>query len=154
MINQTNLSGKLAIDVKGVSDLRQAAKQNSPDALKGAAKQFEALFLNMVLKSMREATPQDGMLDSQQSRMYTSMLDQQLSQNLASRGVGLADVLTRQLSNLSSGKLTPPAPGPLPATAPAANTAIPQSSSKHAHIRAFHDRLASDAQQASSATGI
>ena len=60
MINQTSLSGKLAIDVKDVNDLRQAAKQNSPEALKGAAKQFEALFLNMVLKSMREATPQDG----------------------------------------------------------------------------------------------
>ncbi|MES2934757.1 MAG: flagellar assembly peptidoglycan hydrolase FlgJ [Pseudomonadota bacterium] len=99
MISQTDLSGKLAIDSKGLDELRQSAKDNSPDALKAAAKQFEALFMNMMLKSMRQATPQEGMFDNEQSRMYTSMLDQQLSQNMASRGIGLADVLTRQLSN-------------------------------------------------------
>ncbi|MGV3741188.1 MAG: flagellar assembly peptidoglycan hydrolase FlgJ [Burkholderiaceae bacterium] len=82
-----------------MTELRQAAQKNSPDALKETAKQFEALFLNMVMKSMREATPQDGVFDSEQSRMYTSMLDQQFSQNLAKRGVGLADVLVRQLSS-------------------------------------------------------
>jgi flagellar protein FlgJ len=47
---------------------------------------------------MREATPQDGMFDSEQTRMYTSMLDQQLTQKLASRGIGLADMMVRQLS--------------------------------------------------------
>ena len=61
-------------------------------------KQFEALFLNMVMKSMRDATPQNGPFDNEQTKMFTSMLDQQLSQSLAQRGVGLADVLTRQLS--------------------------------------------------------
>ena len=65
--------------------LRQSAKQNSPEGLKTVAKQFEALFMNMMLKSMREASPQDGAFDNEQTRMYTSMLDQQLSQNLASR---------------------------------------------------------------------
>src|SRR3569832_3032848 len=99
MINQANLSGQFALDVKGTAELQRAARQNSPEALKTAAKQFEALFMNMVMKSMRDATPQEGMFDSQQSRMYTSMLDQQISQSLASRGVGLADVLIRQLSN-------------------------------------------------------
>jgi flagellar protein FlgJ len=100
MTIQTNgVSGQLAIDSKGMTELRQAAKQNSPDALKETARQFEALFMNMVMKSMREATPQDGIFDSEQSRMYTAMLDQQVSQNLAKRGVGLADVLVRQLSN-------------------------------------------------------
>lgn len=167
MINQTSLSGKLAIDVKDVNDLRQAAKQNSPEALKGAAKQFEALFLNMVLKSMREATPQDGIFDSQQSRMYTSMLDQQVSQNLAARGVGLADVLIRQLSNFGGVPSLPSVPGSMPQTpemmwpvppsmpqaAPAPDAAKPRSS-KSAHIREFQDRLASDAQEASRVTGI
>lgn len=105
MIGQTNLSGKLATDVKDVSELRQAARQNSPEALKETAKQFEALFMNMVMKSMREASPQDGLFDSQQSKMYTSMLDQQISQNMASRGVGLADVLIRQLSNVGGAQI-------------------------------------------------
>jgi flagellar protein FlgJ len=58
--------------------------------------------MNMMLKSMREATPQDSPMDNEQSRTFTSMLDQQLSSNLSSKGLGLADVLTRQLSKLSN----------------------------------------------------
>ncbi len=98
MINSADLSGKLALDANGLNGLKQAAKDNSPEAIKGVAKQFEAIFMNMMLKSMRDASPQDGPLDSEQSRQFTSMLDQQLSSNLASKGLGLADVLARQLS--------------------------------------------------------
>ncbi|MBC7502975.1 MAG: flagellar assembly peptidoglycan hydrolase FlgJ [Herminiimonas sp.] len=100
MINQSsNLSSKLAVDVKEVGNLRQAARQNSPEALKETAQQFEAMFMNMVMKSMRDATPSDSPFESEQTKMYTSMLDQQFTQNMAKRGVGLADVLMRQLSN-------------------------------------------------------
>ena len=103
-----NSNSALAIDSKNLESLKQSARQNSPDSLKAAAKQFEALFMNMIMKSMREASPQDGMFDNQQTRMYTSMLDQQLSQNMASRGVGLADVLIRQLSgNQMAAAVTP-----------------------------------------------
>lgn len=109
MINSTNdLSGKLAIDTKDLGALRESAKQNSPEALKAAAKQFEALFMNMVMKSMRDATPGEGLFDNQQTKMYTSMLDQQFSQTMANRGVGLADMLVRQLSNNRNG------PQPIP----------------------------------------
>lgn len=97
-INPSNPTEGLAVDANGLNGLREAAKQNSPESIKGAAKQFEALFLNMVMKSMRDATPQNGPFDNEQTKMFTSMLDQQLSQSLAQRGVGLADVLTRQLS--------------------------------------------------------
>ena len=97
-INPSNPTENLAVDANGLNGLREAARQNSPEAIKGAAKQFEALFLNMVMKSMRDATPQNGPFDNEQTKMFTSMLDQQLSQSLAQRGVGLADVLTRQLS--------------------------------------------------------
>ncbi len=93
-----NSNNSLAIDAKGVEALKQSARQNSPESIKAAAKQFEALFMNMIMKSMRQATPQEGVFDNEQTKMYTSMLDQQLSQNMASRGVGLADVLIRQLS--------------------------------------------------------
>jgi flagellar protein FlgJ len=88
----------ISIDPKQVEALRQSAKQNSPEALKAVAQQFEGLFMNMMMKSMREATPKDGLLDNEQGKMFTSMLDQQMSQNFAKRGVGLADVLIRQLS--------------------------------------------------------
>lgn len=98
MVAPTNdLSSRLAFDAQGLGGLKQAAKAGSPEALKSAATQFEAMFINMMMKSMRDATPQDGALDSQQTKQFTSMLDQQLSQNLAKRGMGLADVLVRQL---------------------------------------------------------
>lgn len=99
-INPSNPTENLAVDANGLNGLREAARQNgnSPEAIKGAAKQFEALFLNMMMKSMRDATPQNGPFDNEQTKMFTSMLDQQMSQNLAQKGIGLADVLTRQLS--------------------------------------------------------
>ena len=178
MVSPANLSGKLAIDVKDVNELRTSAKQNSPEALKGAAKQFEALFMNMVLKSMREATPQEGLFDSQQSRMYTSMLDQQLSQTLSSRGIGLADALFRQLSTkLADTTLSPEAddgefsaimppsltrglttPMPLPplerGNAIGATDGVKANPSQPPHVRGFLDRLGPHAEEASRATGI
>ena len=93
-----DLAARFALDVQGVDNLKLQARQSSPEALKSAAQQFEAVFMNMLLKSMRETTSQDGMFDNEQTRMYTSMLDQQLAQNMASRGVGLADVMVRQLT--------------------------------------------------------
>lgn len=98
MNTQNDLTGKLALDVQGMGALRQSAKAGSPEALKSAATQFEAMFVNMMMKSMRDATPQDGVLDSQQTKMFTTMLDQQTSQSIAKKGIGLADVLIRQLS--------------------------------------------------------
>jgi flagellar protein FlgJ len=97
-IGGADLTSKFALDVQSVNQLKLDAKQSSPEALKQAAQQFEAVFMNMLMKSMREATPQDGMFDSEQTRMYTSMLDQQMTQHLASRGIGLAEVMVRQLS--------------------------------------------------------
>lgn len=88
----------LAIDTQGLESLRLRAKTNPGESIGAASKQFEALFLGMVLKGMRSATPQDGPFDSEQTRLYTSLLDQQLAQHMAKRGTGLAEVMTRQLS--------------------------------------------------------
>lgn len=94
-----NGSTTFGIDVSGNAELQRAARQNNPAAIRAAAQQFEGLFLNMVMKSMRAATPQDSVFDSEQTKTFTAMLDQQLSQTMSKRGVGLADVLVRQLSN-------------------------------------------------------
>jgi len=99
----TDLSSKFALDTKGLGELKQGAKNGSPAALKEAATQFEAMFINMMMKSMRDATPEDGLMDNNQTKMFTGMLDQQMSQNLAKRGMGLADVLTRQLTANQTG---------------------------------------------------
>jgi len=99
MIASTNndQTAKLALDTNSLNGLRQSAKAGSPAALKEAATQFEAMFINMMMKSMRDATPQEGLMDNQQTKTFTTMLDQQMSQNLAKRGIGLADSLVRQL---------------------------------------------------------
>ena len=96
MVAPTDLSTKFALDVQAVNGLRVASKTDQA-GLEAAARQFEALFLGMMLKSMREATPRDSLMDSEQSRLYMSMLDQQLSQSMAARGVGLAEIMMRQL---------------------------------------------------------
>jgi len=100
MIASPNLdqTSKLALDTNSLNGLKNSAKAGTPAAMKEAATQFEAMFINMMMKSMRDATPQEGMTDNQQTKTFTTMLDQQTSQNLAKRGVGLADVLVRQLS--------------------------------------------------------
>jgi flagellar protein FlgJ len=175
MITPTNPSQNLAIDTKGLAELRRSAQQNSPEALKSAARQFEALFMNMIMKSMREATPQEGIFDNDQSRMYTSMLDQQVSQNLANRGVGLADMLIRQLSGSQGGqavqgeegdgtarfhraasveahKYNPWQPAAFSSVAPA--DAAKTSGDQPAHVQAFRNRLAAHAEEASRTTGI
>ncbi len=146
MVNSADLSGKLAVDVKDLSALRESAKQNSPDSIKAAAKQFEALFMNMVMKSMREATPQEGLFDSQQTKMYTSMMDQQISQTLANRGVGLADVLVRQLSNNRGVAVEPGKEGGAAAGANAGTNAgmgLPGgvNPTRQAQIAAFQEQL-------------
>lgn len=107
MINSPDLSGQLAIDAQAVDRLRNQARRDPQEGLKQTAKQFEALFLNMMVKSMREATPKGGLFDSDQSRFYTQMLDQQLVQNLSEKGIGLADVLVQQLSKTVEKETSP-----------------------------------------------
>lgn len=88
----------LASDSQALDKLRYQARQAPDQALKKAAQQFETVFLDMMLKSMREATPQDGMMDNEQTKLFTGMLDQQLAQEMSRRGIGLADMMVRQLS--------------------------------------------------------
>lgn len=86
-------------DTQALATLKQGLRKDDPQALKAAAQQFEAVFLQMVMKSMRAATPQDGMFDSEQTRFYQELLDSQLAQVMAAKGgTGLAAVIERQLS--------------------------------------------------------
>ncbi len=179
MISSTSGIGSDGVDVAA---LRRSGKADSPEALRAAAQQFEGLFMNMVMKSMRDATPQDSPFDSQQSRMYTSMLDQKISDNFSKRGMGLADALMRQLSNNAAGPTLLPGqeaaagmgdgmgPGAIPAapnlkqtglsaTPPDGATPLEISSARQFparpdHVQAFQDKLAAHANEASRSTGI
>lgn len=78
----TDLTQRFALDVQGFDQLRRQADASPGAGMKQVATQFDAMFSQMMLKSMRDATPQDGVFDSNTSKLYTSMLDQQLSQQI------------------------------------------------------------------------
>lgn len=96
----TSHNADVYTDFKGLAALKTQARKESPEALKETAKQFEAIFLNSVMKSMREAKLADGIMDNDQSQFYKEMYDQQLAVHLSgSPGVGLADLIVKQLSH-------------------------------------------------------
>ncbi|QDQ28851.1 flagellar assembly peptidoglycan hydrolase FlgJ [Chitinimonas arctica] len=98
-----SLNARLAIDSQAVGDLRAKLARDPKGAAKEVASQFEKMFLDMVMKSMREATPKFDELESSTTSMFRGMYDQQLSQTLTSgRGLGLADVIAAQVERLSN----------------------------------------------------
>jgi len=87
-------------DFNSLAKLKNQARNDSKAALQEVAKQFESIFLNNVLKSMREAKLADGAMDNDQSQFYKEMYDQQLAIHLSGKpGVGLADLIVKQLGN-------------------------------------------------------
>ncbi|MDP3616650.1 MAG: flagellar assembly peptidoglycan hydrolase FlgJ [Rhodoferax sp.] len=169
------LDQRLSIDVQGVDALRRTVRASPQEGMKQASKQFEVMFMQMVLKSMREATPSDGLFSSQQEKMYTSMLDQQQAQNLSGRGLGLAEAMFAQLSRTMGGEgssapalkafpdvpLASAAPRP-PARAPdlslyeaaTAQATLSRSVLPQAHVEQFVSRMLPAAQRASQETGV
>lgn len=129
-----NVPNRAAFDVQSAQDLRTQFQKDPKQGLKAAAQQFETLFLQMVLKSMRDATPQDGLLQSDQSRFYTGLLDQQMAQNMASSGggVGFARLIEQQLGrNMVSPEMAPD----LSAPAKAAGENLPLTGSDGHHLQ-------------------
>lgn len=89
---------RFVLDTRTTADLRQTLKEDPQAGLRQAARQFEGLLLQTMLKSMRDATPQDGLLDNDQTRFFTAILDQQLAQNLAAKdALGFAKLIEQQL---------------------------------------------------------
>lgn len=104
-------------DFSGLDRLRASARSDPKGSLRAVAQQFEGLFVQMVLKSMRDASLGNGLFDSDQSRLYQDMFDGQLSTTLAGRGsLGLTDVIMRQLGG---------EPGRAPAVAPPPRSVAP-----------------------------
>ncbi|WP_428826959.1 flagellar assembly peptidoglycan hydrolase FlgJ [Azonexus sp. IMCC34842] len=128
-----NHPNRAAYDVKSTQDLRSDLAKNPQEGLKAAAQQFETLFLQMVMKSMRDSVPQDGLLDSEQSRFYTGMLDQQLAQNLTTtgQGVGFARLIEQQLGRTMAGANGATVSGE---TANPAGNALPLAASDGRHL--------------------
>jgi peptidoglycan hydrolase FlgJ len=96
-----DLSQRFALDVQGFDSLRAKVAASPQQGVKMAAKQFDATFITMMLKSMRDATPQDGPLDSRDGDQFTSMMDEQMAQQMSNKGIGVADAMLKQLMNNS-----------------------------------------------------
>jgi flagellar protein FlgJ len=106
-------------DLSGLAALKRDARAQDPNALRQVAKQFESVFAKMMLTSMRQASSSvgDPIFGSDQTKFVQGMFDDQLSIEMTKgRGLGLADMLVRQLQN------TPGFAKPADATASAGKT--------------------------------
>lgn len=85
-------------DPASLAGVKREAGAQSPETLREVARQFESLFTTMMLKSMRQATPKDSLFGSDQQDFYQDLFDQQMAGQLSKgKGLGLADMLVRQL---------------------------------------------------------
>jgi flagellar protein FlgJ len=109
-MNTATESAFVYTDLQGLAGLRHQARQQSPEAIREAAQQFEAVFIQMMLKSMRAASASEGgILDNDQSRLYHELFDQQIALSMARQGrLGIADLVARQLGAEEAS--TPPRP--------------------------------------------
>ncbi len=149
----------LAYDSKSLDGLRARATGDPKAAVKEAAKQFETLFMNELMKSMRSTTMQTGMLENAGSGMGTEMLDTQFASQMSGRPGGLSEAIMKQLERQMG-----LSPGPIPVTGSAnnvANSAAATLSATPQPVRipqagalGFVQQHTSAAQTAEAATGI
>jgi len=82
-------------DFTGLAQLREEVGERSPEATREAARQFEALFVQMMLQSMRDA---NAVFAEERDRTYEEMFDRQIAVELTrNQGIGVADMMMRQL---------------------------------------------------------
>jgi flagellar protein FlgJ len=108
-------------DVNGLAALKK--DPSSPQAIKAVAQQVDALFLQMMLKSMREASADTGEPESNEMGMYKDMFDKQIALQLSQHhGLGLGTQLTRQLATQAAAAKAASAAGATGATGAAGAT--------------------------------
>ncbi|MCU6683771.1 flagellar assembly peptidoglycan hydrolase FlgJ [Leclercia sp. 29361] len=99
MLTDSKLLSSAAWDTQSLNDLKAKAGKDPAGNIRPVARQVEGMFVQMMLKSMREALPKDGIFSSDSTRLYTSMYDQQIAQQMTSgKGLGLADVIVKQMA--------------------------------------------------------
>jgi len=92
-------NANIYLNLQGLSDLKALARSDSSKALDAVAEQFESIFVRMMLKSMRQASMGDPLLDSEATKLYQSMMDDQLALDFSKKGTfGIAEQLVEQLS--------------------------------------------------------
>ena len=102
-----NASTRSYLDFQGLGELKGRAARDDKSALRETAQQFEAMFLQMMMKSMRESIEKSDLTHSEHAEMFEGMFDREVSLAMARRNsLGLADMLvqaqTRQMSAMST----------------------------------------------------
>ncbi|WP_273807683.1 MULTISPECIES: flagellar assembly peptidoglycan hydrolase FlgJ [unclassified Pseudomonas] len=145
-------------DLNRLNNLKNGADRDGEGNVRKVAQEFESVFLNQMLKSMRSANEvlaQDSPFNSQTTKQFQDMYDQQLSVNLAKNGggIGLADMMTRSM--LKDAGKTPSTEVAATKTATPATAATAQSGTGIAMDmrRALWDGKASQAAAVASANG-
>ena len=114
LIKTATLEPSAYTDISGLNRLKRAAVAEDPSAIKAVAKQFEALFINMMMKSMREANEvfgEDSPFNSSESKLYQDMLDKEYGLSMAGAGgIGLAEIIEKQLTGRASIDIAPRPP--------------------------------------------
>ncbi len=147
-------TSKLATDTHGIDALRSRAATDPKAAIKETAKQFEALFMQELMKSMRQAQEamSSGMLDNAGSKMGTEMLDTQFATKMTGLPGGLSDVIARQLERqMGSSSPAQAALAPAGAAGAPAAKAAPKGLQRQAEFLKEHQ---SAARAAEAQTGI
>ena len=117
MLPQLSSSQGLAADSQSLAALKLDAGASTPEAIKETAKQFESLFMRELIKSMREATPKSGLLDSAGGDLATDLLDQQMYVSMSGQPGGLSEMIAAQLRRQMGISDTGDATSAKPATA-------------------------------------
>ena len=152
------VSQGLASDLRSLEAIRTQVRQDPKAAVREAAKQFETLFMQELMKSMRATTMDSGMLDSSGGELATGMLDQQMAGQMSGMKGGLADAIARQLERQMG---LAPGPIPLPASKSANPMPLPVDRPAGAAVRipergaaAFVQQHTDAAEKAEASTGI
>ncbi|MEO7151912.1 MAG: flagellar assembly peptidoglycan hydrolase FlgJ [Burkholderiaceae bacterium] len=131
-----------------LQSLRASAARDPKAAIKEAAKQFEAIFMQQLMKSMRDATLSSGMLDNAGTQLGTELLDKQFAQQMTGLPGGLGAAIARQLERQMGGPAETPAAAVAPAgAAGSAEIAPVKTSQRQTDFLRRHDAAAREAEQ-------
>lgn len=146
--NPAGLNTGLSTDLRSLDALKSAAARDPKASIKETAKQFESLFMQEVMKSMRASTLSTGMLDNSASQMGTEMLDQQFAGKMTGLPGGLSEAIQKQLARsmgVADDKVTKQPVQPLPTLS---------KRGVQPHVQSFIQSQEGAARAAEQATGI
>ncbi len=166
----TLTSSSVYTDFHGLSQLKADVRnETSAESIEEVARQFESIFTQMMLKSMRDASPvEGGLFDNDQSKMYREMFDKQIALSMSEgRGIGLKEMLIRQLGGADAAAQTPHENGainvnPLPERMPvrdevhsgAVSRGIEYRAERIETARDFVNKMRPEAERAAAVLGV